>query len=91
MFYGIKYVSSSNQNEMMKMDNCFSDYYGLLFCCPMGKEKEECMFRDIRQLPVKKSLRYIDLLDENNKKTLIENHHRCLKIREKKTLFHESQ
>lgn len=73
------------------MRNCISDYYGLIFQCPMVDSKKKCVFRHIRQLTLKERLAYFDVLTESEKMTLIEKHQKCIKVRENKTLFHESQ
>jgi len=76
---------------MLIMKNCISDYYGLIFHCPMVNEKKDCVFVQIRQLTLKERLAYFDVLTESEKMTLIEKHQKCIKVRENKTLFHESQ
>jgi len=76
---------------MMVMRSCISDYYGLIFHCPMVNERKDCAFVHIRKLTIKERLAYFDVLTEPEKMTLIEKHQRCIKIRENKTLFHESQ
>ena len=73
------------------MNICYADYYGLIFKCPVGFESSDCEYNNIRQLPIKDRLLHINLLTEAEKKTLIKKHQKCLLIREKKTLFHESQ
>ena len=70
------------------MGNYYSNYYGLIFNCPMGNETANCGYKIIRQLPAKERLSYIDVLTENEKKILIERHQHCLSVREKKYLFH---
>ena len=70
------------------MGNYYTNYYGLIFNCPMGNEDENCGYKIIRQLPAKERLSYIDVLTENEKKILIEKHQHCLSVREKKNLFH---
>ena len=74
-----------------KMEKSFTSYYGLLFNCPVDDGLESCGFKRIRQFNLKDRLIYYDALTMNEKKTLIEKHQRCLSVREKKTLFHESQ
>jgi len=74
-----------------QMEKCYTSYYGLLFNCPVDGGLESCGFKRIRQFTLKKRLIYFDALTMNEKKTLIEKHQKCLSVREKKTLFHESQ
>jgi len=69
----------------------YATYYGLVFNCPVGNELNHCDFKPIRQLRTKERLAYYNALTEHEKSTLIEKHQRCLNVREKKTLFHESQ
>ena len=73
------------------MGSNYSDYYGLIFNCPLGNEAEDCQFKLIRQIPLKDKLNYYNAMTEDEKKTLIRKHKCCLSVREKKTLFHESQ
>jgi hypothetical protein len=73
------------------MENYHSNYYGLIFNCPMGLETASCGYKNIRHLSIKERLNYIDVLTESKKKILVENHQQCLLVREKKSLFHESQ
>jgi len=73
------------------MAKCYTNYYGLIFNCPVGNEAISCDYKEIRQLKTKERLAYYNALPEYEKDKLIENHQKCLSIREKKTLFHESQ
>ena len=73
------------------MANSYTNYYGLIFSCPVGNEAITCDFKKIRQLKTKERLAYYNALSEHEKDSLIEKHQRCLSVREKKTLFHESQ
>lgn len=73
----------------MKCQN--ADYYGLIFKCPVGEEVSRCEFRKIRELPIKDRLTYFNALTEKEFEMLIKFHQRCLSVREKKSLFHESQ
>jgi hypothetical protein len=69
----------------------FTNYYGLVFNCPVENELNHCDFKPIRQLKIKERLAYYNALTEHEKNALIEKHQRCLNVRENKTLFHESQ
>ena len=73
------------------MENSYSRYYGLLFDCPVDDGLANCGYKRIRLLNLKDRLVYYDALTENEKQALIEKHQKCLCVREKKTLFHESQ
>lgn len=73
------------------MAKCYTNYYGLIFNCPVGNEAMNCDYKEIRQLKTKERLAYYKALPEYEKDKLIENHQKCLSVREKKTLFHESQ
>ena len=73
------------------MAKSYTNYYGLIFNCPVGKELIDCDFKTIRQLKTKERITYYNALTEQEKDSLIEKHQQCLSVREKKTLFHESQ
>ena len=73
------------------MTNCYENYYGLIFNCPVGKDLNGCEYKIIRKLSTKERLAYYSALTEEEKDKLIEKHQVCLSLREKKTLFHESQ
>jgi hypothetical protein len=73
------------------MGDNFSDYYGLLFNCPFDKELELCALKHMRLHTTKERLKYFEALTITERKALINKHHKCLLIREKKSLFHESQ
>jgi len=73
------------------MAKSYTNYYGLIFNCPVGIEKVECGYKTIRQLNAKERITYYNALTEQEKDSLIEKHQQCLSVREKKTLFHESQ
>jgi hypothetical protein len=69
----------------------YSDYYGLLFNCPFDKELELCALKNMRLHTTKERFIYYEALTITERKALINQHHKCLLIREKKSLFHESQ
>ncbi len=73
------------------MAKTYTNYYGLIFGCPIGVELSNCDFKAVRQLKTKDRIAYYDDLTEQEKEELIKKHQRCLSAREKKTLFHESQ
>jgi hypothetical protein len=73
------------------MTNSYTNYYGLIFGCPVGNEAITCCYKKIRALDTKERLANYNALTEHEKNTLLEKHQRCLSVREKKTLFHESQ
>ncbi len=73
------------------MENQYTNYYGLIFGCPVGCELDECGFVSIRQLRIQDRLSYYDTLTFHEKIALIKKHQQCLSVREKKSLFHESQ
>ncbi len=73
------------------MCKSIANYYGLIFNCPIGSEVDNCGYKRIRQLNSKERLNYYDALTEVEKKNLIKKHQKCISVREKKTLFHESQ
>jgi hypothetical protein len=73
------------------MGKSFTNYYGLIFGCPVGNELAGCGFKKIRQHQIKERLVYYNTMAESKKMILIEAHQHCLSVREKKTLFHESQ
>ena len=73
------------------MAKSYTNYYGLIFNCPVGNELVDCDFKPIRQLQTKERITYYNALTEKEKDSLIGKHQQCLSVREKKTLFHESQ
>jgi len=73
------------------MAKSYTNYYGLIFNCPVGNELGNCDFKKVRQLKTKDRLAYYEAMAEPEKDALIEKHQRCLSVRENKTLFHESQ
>jgi len=73
------------------MENFYINYYGLIFNCPVGNDLDGCIYKNIRQYSMKERILYYNSLTDTEKKILIEKHKKCLSVREKKTLFHESQ
>jgi len=69
------------------MENCYTNFYGLIFNCPVGNEVESCIFKKIRLLSLKERINYYNALTEEEKMSLIEKHHNCLSCREKKSPF----
>jgi len=69
------------------MSKCFTNYYGLIFNCPIGSEVDSCGYKRIRQLTSKERLTYYDALTENEKNILIEKHQKCIYVREKRPFF----
>ncbi|TKG95570.1 hypothetical protein EYV94_09015 [Puteibacter caeruleilacunae] len=68
---------------MVKKD-IYSNYYGLLFDCPMGKPVEGCVFREIREMTISERLEYLKNVDPEIKAELIQKHQACLAKREEK-------
>jgi len=62
-----------------------------MFNCPVGQESIKCDYKKIRQLETKERLTFYNALTVYEKERLLEKHLQCLSVREKKTLFHESQ
>ena len=73
------------------MAKSYTNYYGLMFNCPVGHESIKCDYKKIRQLETKERLTFYNALTVYEKERLLEKHLQCLSVREKKTLFHESQ
>lgn len=73
------------------MAKSYTNYYGLIFNCPVGNELINCDLKKVRQLKTKDRLAYYEAMTETEKDALIEKHQKCLSVRENKTLFHESQ
>ncbi len=74
------------------MGNSYTNYYGLIFNCPVDTEVTGCAFKKLRQLSTSKErLTYFESLSVAEKMNMIAIHQRCLSVREKKSLFHESQ
>jgi len=72
------------------MEKCNSNYYGLIFKCPVESELKSCVYSHIRELLSKERIVYYDALTDDEKKMLIEKHQRCLAARETKSLIHKS-
>jgi len=64
-----------------------SDYWGLLFQCPMDKETDNCALLQIRQLPLLERIKYFDNLTNSEKEEIIKKHKKCLSAREKRIPF----
>ena len=73
------------------MAKSYTNYHGLIFNCPVGYESIKCDYKKIRQLETKERLTFYNALTVYEKERLLEKHLQCLSVREKKTLFHESQ
>ncbi len=73
------------------MGEYYSNYYGLLFNCPFGSEIKTCVLTKLRQKGTKERYIHFEALTHNERRVLIKQHHECLMVREKKSLFHESQ
>lgn len=67
----------------MTRGDYFSDYYGLLFACPMNEEQCSCPFHDIRQInPLPERLKYFRSLNQETKAFMIGQHIKCIGQRE---------
>lgn len=73
------------------MESLLTNFYGLIFICPLENELENCVYKKLRLLTAKERLNYYDALTEDEKLELLKQHQNCLLVREKKSLFHESQ
>jgi hypothetical protein len=73
------------------MGDYYLNYYGLMFNCPFDSELENCSLKRMRQKDAKDRLKYYQTLTLPEKDHMINHHHQCLLVREKKSLFHESQ
>jgi hypothetical protein len=73
------------------MGDSYSDFYGLLFNCPFDIELDVCAIKKMRLRTTRERINYFEALTMEERKALINEHHACLLIREKKSLFHESQ
>ena len=69
------------------MGDNYSDYYGLLFNCPFETELDICALKNMRLRTTKERLIYYEALTLDEKKALINQHHECLLVREKKVPF----
>ena len=87
----LKIVQGLVYRVKRKMGNNYSNYYGLIFNCPIGVETEDCCFHAIRKFSIHDKLKYYNSMTEQERMKLIYRHQECLAVREKKTLFHESQ
>ena len=68
------------------MENCYTNFYGLIFNCPVENEESNCVFKEIRLLTSKEKIYYYHALTDKEKMALIAKHQRCLAIREKKNV-----
>ncbi len=68
----------------MENKDTYSNYYGLLFECPMGREVSRCVFRDVRKINITDRLEFIKNLSFIEKTELIQAHQKCLAKREEK-------
>ncbi len=67
----------------MTRGDYFSDYYGLLFDCPMNEEQCSCPFHEIRQIEsFPERLKYFRSLTQEAKAFLIGQHIKCINQRE---------
>ncbi|MFY9153981.1 MAG: hypothetical protein WAO52_18315 [Prolixibacteraceae bacterium] len=73
------------------MENSYTNFYGLIFTCPLENEVQSCVYKNLRLLATKERLNYYDAMTEDEKAKLLKLHQKCLSVREKKSLFHESQ
>jgi len=69
------------------MEKCNSNYYGLIFKCPVDKALDKCVYNKLRLLPSKERINYYNALTEVEKMILIDEHQRCLSVREKKNIL----
>ena len=61
--------------------------HGLIFGCPLKNENHNCPFKSIRQLPVDKRIDFVNKLDKPEKWNLIQEHSKCLYLRESEVLI----
>jgi hypothetical protein len=71
------------------MEKCYSNYFGLIFKCPVESELNKCVYKKLRRLPSKEKITYYNALTGDEKKALIEKHQYCLAVREKKSSFYK--
>lgn len=64
------------------MQSAKSTLSGLVFKCPMEHETDQCIFRLVRQIPVKQRLEYLNNLSEKRQMELLMRHKECLAKRE---------
>ena len=73
--------------ESRMMENCYGNFYGLIFDCPVEEEVSSCVYKKLRLLSVKERINYYYALTVGEKMSLIEKHQRCLSSREKKSPY----
>ena len=64
-----------------------TDYWGLLFQCPMNKETANCALVHVRQLPLLDRVKYFGNLNNQDREEIIRKHKKCLLGREKRIPF----
>ena len=69
----------------MKRDH--SDYYGLIFGCPMGSESKDCAYKTIRNKPLGERIKYIASITKDERSILVKRHKDCITRRENKVPF----
>lgn len=69
------------------MDKGCSNYYGLIFKCPVELELKGCAYSKIRLLPSKQRILYYNALTEKERNVLIADHQNCISLREKKEMI----
>ena len=65
----------------------YSDFYGLIFGCPMGSELHNCIYKDIRKLPLQDRLKHIVTKTKDERSVLVKHHKKCIAHRENKVPF----
>lgn len=64
-----------------------SNYWGLLFECPMNKETQGCSFDHIRKMALLDRIEYFNSLSTLEREELMKKHKKCLTGREGKVPF----
>ena len=65
----------------------YSDYYGLIFGCPMGTEVDSCIYKEIRSRPLSERLQTIISKSKDERAILVQHHKHCIAHRENKVPF----
>jgi len=58
--------------------------YGLVYACPFDKRQNDCVLSQVEHLSVKEKFKWVEGLKEEEINTIVQNHRRCLAMRENK-------
>jgi hypothetical protein len=56
--------------------------YGLIFECPLKKESDDCPLKEIRTLPIRERVTFINNLSDTEKREILNSHEICIEKRQ---------